>query len=361
MPWFGGRNQPVAFDIGGDRVYARKSMSSSSTGHGHDHDHEHAHHDHGSAGGSHGGHSHGISEDADRRYLTIAFVLIVTFMAFEVVVGILAQSLALLSDAAHMLTDAGALALSLVVIRYVRQPGGDDLTYGRKRAEVLSGQANGAVLLVLGVLVTYEAVQRLITPPDVAGLAVTIVAAIGVVVNLIAAWVMAKANRQSLNVEGSFQHIITDLYAFIGTLVAGIVILVTGFDRADAIASLVVAALMFRSGWYLQRKAIRVLLEGAPEGVAPHAIGSAMAHMPQVAEVHDLHVWELAPGHPILTAHVLVDPGADCHAIRRDLERLLRDRFHIGHTTLQVDHCAPKLLSITRAGSDAVPGGPGAS
>jgi cobalt-zinc-cadmium efflux system protein len=165
-------------------------------------------------------------------------LLIVGFMAFEVVVGIVAHSLALLSDAAHMLTDAGALALSLVVLRYVRRPGGDALTYGKRRAEVLSGQANGAVLLVLGLIVIYEAISRLITPPDVAGLAVTIVAATGVVVNLAAAWVMAKANRHSLNIEGSFQHILTDLYAFIGTLIAGIVILVTGFDRADAMASL---------------------------------------------------------------------------------------------------------------------------
>jgi cobalt-zinc-cadmium efflux system protein len=307
-------------------------------------------HDHAGHGHAGPGHAHGVSSDADRRYLTIAFLLIVGFMAFEIVVGILAHSLALLSDAAHMLTDAGALALSLVVIRYVRRPGGAALTYGRRRAEVLSGQANGAVLLVLGLLVTYESISRLITPPDVAGLAVTIVAAAGVVVNLAAAWVLAKANRQSLNIEGSFQHIVTDLYAFIGTLVAGIVIIFTGFDRADAIASLVVAVLMFRSGFDLQRKAIRVLLEGAPEGMPPHEIGVAMAQGEHVKEVHDLHVWELAPGHPILTAHVLVAAGADCHAVRRALERMLKQRFEIEHTTLQVDHAQERLLSIQRHG-----------
>src|SRR6185295_16339459 len=236
------------------------------------------HHDHGAHGHDGGGHTHSITMDTDRRYLTIALALIVGFMAFEVVVGLLAQSLALLSDAAHMLTDAGALALSLLVIRYVQRPGGEALTYGRRRAEVLSGQANGAVLLVLGLLVIYESIARLITPPDVAGLAVTMVAAAGVIVNVAAAWVMAKANRQSLNIEGSFQHIVTDLYAFIGTLIAGIVIMFTGFARADAIASLVVAALMFQSGFKLQRKAIRVLLEGAPEGLSPTQVGMAMAH-----------------------------------------------------------------------------------
>jgi cobalt-zinc-cadmium efflux system protein len=297
------------------------------------------------------GHSHGVSAHADRRYLTIALVLIVGFMAFEIVIGIVAHSLALLSDAAHMLTDAGAIALSLLVMRFVQRPGGETLTYGRRRAEVLSGQANSAVLLVLGVLVAYEAIWRLVTPPDVAGVLVTAVAAAGVVTNIAAAWVLAKANRQSLNIEGSFQHILTDLYAFIGTLVAGIVIVFTGFDRADAIASLVVAALMFRSGFDLQRKAIRVLLEGAPEGLSPSEIGMAMAHGTHVKQVHDVHVWELAPGHPVLTAHVLVARDSDCHAVRRSLEQMLKERFTIGHTTLQVDHAPEELLSIRRRGA----------
>ena len=308
------------------------------------HDHEGHHHDH-------AGHSHGVSAHADRRYLTIALVLIVGFMAFEIVIGIVAHSLALLSDAAHMLTDAGAIALSLLVMRFVQRPGGETLTYGRRRAEVLSGQANGAVLLVLAVLVAYEAIWRLVTPPDVAGVLVTAVAAAGVVTNIAAAWVLAKANRQSLNIEGSFQHILTDLYAFIGTLVAGIVIVFTGFDRADAIASLVVAALMFRSGFDLQRKAIRVLLEGAPEGLSPSEIGMAMAHGTHVKQVHDVHVWELAPGHPVLTAHVLVARDSDCHAVRRSLEQMLKERFTIGHTTLQVDHAPEELLSIRRRGA----------
>jgi cobalt-zinc-cadmium efflux system protein len=315
--------------------------------HHHDHDghhqHDHAHHHHGHD------HSHGVKADADARYLTIAFALIVGFMACEVVVGIVAHSLALLSDAAHMLTDAGALALSLVVLRYVQQPGGESLTYGRRRAEVLSGQANSAVLLVLGVIVIYESITRLINPPDVHGLAVTVVAAIGVVVNLLAAWVLAKANRESLNVEGSFQHILTDLYAFAGTLVAGIVILSTGFVRADSIASLLVAVLMLRSGYHLQKKAIRVLLEGAPEGLTPRDVGMAMVRCENVKEVHDLHLWELAPGHPILTAHVLVAPGVDCHAARRELEHMLHDQFQVEHTTLQVDHAPREFLTMQRS------------
>ena len=317
--------------------------------HSHSHDHAHEHdHDHSHAHSHAHDHSHALSADADRRYLTVALVLILGFMAFEVVIGIVAHSLALISDAGHMLTDAGALILSLLVIRLVQRPSGEDLTYGMRRAEVLSGQANGAVLLVLGVLVSYEAISRLIHPPAVSGVLVTVVAGIGIVVNIIAAWVLAKANRESLNVEGSFQHILTDLYAFIGTFIAGAVIIMTGFDRADAIASLAVAALMIRSGYVLQRKSIRVLLESAPEATAPSEVGWAMARTPQVSQVHDLHLWELTPGTPILTAHVLVAKGADCHAIRRSLEELLREKFRIAHTTLQVDHAQDQLLSITR-------------
>ncbi|MGH9408687.1 MAG: cation diffusion facilitator family transporter [Vicinamibacterales bacterium] len=314
--------------------------------HAHTHAHD-DHHDH-----DHHGHSHAVSADADRRYLTVALMLIVAFMVVEIVVGILAHSLALLSDAAHMLTDAGALALSLFVIRFVERPSGAGYTYGRRRAEVLSGHANGSVLLVLAALITYESISRLIHPPAVAGLPMTIVAAAGVAVNIAAAWTLAKANRGSLNVEGSFQHILTDLYAFIGTAIAGVVIIVTGIDRVDAIASLIVAGLMFRSGFQLQRTSLRVLLEAAPEGVAPAEVGWAMAHGAHVKEVHDLHLWEIAPGHPILTAHVLVEPDADCHGVRRDLEQLLKDRFCIDHTTLQVEHAHEEFLTIGRAPAD---------
>ncbi|HUK36528.1 MAG TPA: cation diffusion facilitator family transporter, partial [Vicinamibacterales bacterium] len=274
--------------------------------HTHQHHHGHAH--------SHG-HAHDLQADADQRYLTIALALIFGFMVFEIVVGLVGRSLALLSDAGHMLTDAAALLLSLVVLRLVKRPAGGHFTYGMRRAEVLSGQANGAVLLVLGALVIYEAIWRLIRPPEVAGGLMTAVAALGVVVNVAAAWVLAKANRQSLNVEGSFQHIITDLYAFVGTLIAGLVIVVTGFNRADAIASLFVAVLMLRSGFDLQRRAMRVLLERAPDDIVPDEVGVAMAQAAEVREVHDLHLWEIAPGRPILTAHVLVAHGADCHAV----------------------------------------------
>ena len=194
---------------------------------GHRHDHAH-----GSAAAGHG-HSHEIAQDADRGKLAIALGLILGFMAVEVAVGIAASSLALLSDAAHMLTDAAAIALALVAINLARRPARGAFTFGLKRAEILSAQFNGATLLVLGLLVVVEGVRRVINPPEVEGAAVLIVALVGVVVNLAATWTLASANRNSLNIEGAYQHLLTDLAAFIATAIAGAVILLTGFREAD--------------------------------------------------------------------------------------------------------------------------------
>jgi cobalt-zinc-cadmium efflux system protein len=292
-------------------------------------------------------HSHAHRHDTDdARRLWIALGLIVGFMAAEVVVGILGHSLALLSDAAHMLTDAGALVVSLVVLRLAAQPAGGNRTFGLRRSEVLSAQANGAALLVLAFLIVYGAVRRLIDPPDASGGAMLVVALVGIGVNLVATWQLAGANRGSLNIEGSFQHLLTDLFAFIATALAGAVILATAWARADPIAALVVAALMLVAAWRLLRASGRVLLDIAPAGMSVEEIGTAMASHPHVVEVHDLHVWEVTTEFPTLSAHVLVEPGADCHEIRRELERLLRERFGLEHTTLQVDHASAKLVQI---------------
>jgi cobalt-zinc-cadmium efflux system protein len=286
----------------------------------------------------HHGHPHALGRDADRRRLTLALALILGLMAVEVVVGLLANSLALLADAAHMLTDAGAIVLSLVAMRLAVRPAGGAMTFGLGRAEILSAQANGITLLVLGLLIVWEGITRLVSPPAVDPVPVLSVALAGVAVNLVATRVLAGANRESLNVEGSFQHVLTDLYAFGATAAAALVILATGWVRADAVASLFVAAVMLRSAFGLIRASGRVFLEAAPEGIDPAAIGRTLAAQPDVAEVHDLHVWEVTSGFPAFSAHVLVPPKRDCHAIRRRLERVLEDEFGIRHTTLQVDH-----------------------
>ena len=291
----------------------------------------------------HHGHAHG---ESDSRRLAIALALIVGFMCVEVVVGILADSLALLSDAAHMLTDAGALALALVAIRLTRRPAAGAMTYGLGRSEIVAAAINGTTLLVLGLLFVFESVRRLIDPHPVEGAAVLIVAVVGIVVNLVATWILAGANRDSLNIEGAFQHILTDLAAFIATAVAGAVILLTGYERADGIAAMFVAALMLRAAYYLLRESGRVFLEAAPRGLDPEAIGRRMAAQPGVTEVHDLHIWEVTSGFPAMSAHVLVGRDRDCHDARRELEAVLHDEFGIEHTTLQVDHEGGELLEI---------------
>jgi cobalt-zinc-cadmium efflux system protein len=295
---------------------------------------------------SHAGHSHGVSADADRGKLATALALILGFMVVEVTVGVLADSLALLSDAAHMLTDAGALALALVAVRLAQRPAAGAMTYGLKRAEILSAQFNGATLLVIALLIVYEGIRRLIDPPDVEGLPVLIVAIAGIAVNLAATWTLSRANRQSLNIEGAFQHILLDLVAFVATAIAGAVVLATGFARADGIAALLVAALMLHAAWGLLTSSGRVFMEASPEDVDPGDVGRAMVHEDGVVEVHDLHIWEVTSGFPALSAHVLVGHEADCHAARRRLERMLFDRFGLEHTTLQVDHEGGELLEI---------------
>jgi cobalt-zinc-cadmium efflux system protein len=287
---------------------------------------------------AHDEHAHGIGRHADRRLLLGALGLIVAFLVGELVVGLLVGSLALLADAGHMLTDAGAIGLALLAMRLAARPAVGAYTFGLKRAEILSAQVNGLTLAVLVVLFVVEGVRRLLDPPDVPGGTVALVAAIGILVNVAAAALIARADRRSLNVAGAYWHIVTDLFAFLATLVAGLVIRWTGWTRADAVAALFVAALMAVAAYRLLRDSSRVFLEAAPRGIDPGTVEAAIRGVDGVSDVHELHVWEVTSGFPALSAHVLVDSAADCHERRLTIERLLDDGFGIEHTTLQVDH-----------------------
>ncbi|MER5650587.1 cation diffusion facilitator family transporter [Streptosporangium sp. NPDC002524] len=292
------------------------------------------------------GHGHGVGAEADRRYLTAALALITGFMAAEVVVGLAARSLALISDAGHMLTDAVAIGFALVAMRIAARPPRGGFTYGLRRAEIISAQVNGITLLLLAAWFVYEGVRRLIAPSDVEGLYVVVTGLAGIVVNLAATWLLSRADRSRLNVEGAYQHILNDLFAFAATTTAGAVIWLTGWTRADAIAALVVAALMLKAGWRLVRDAGRVFMEAAPVGMDPAEVGARTAALEHVVEVHDLHIWEVTSGYAALSAHVLVAPGADCHTVRLAAERMFHDTYGIEHVTLQVDHAPPALLTI---------------
>lgn len=275
---------------------------------------------------------------ADRRWLTIALALIAGFMALEVVAGLLAGSLALLSDAAHMLTDAASIALALFAARLAARPAKGAFTFGFGRAEIMSAQINGASLFVLAGVIAFEGMRRLGSPPDVDGAIVVVIGVIGALVNIAAFWALSRSERQSLNVAGARAHVLADLYGSFAAVVAGVVIVSGGPAQVDAVAALTVAVLMLRSGWSLLRASTRVLLEAAPRGIDPDEVGRALAALPGITEIHDLHVWEVTSGFVALAAHVTVAPGDDCHLRRRELQTVLHERFGIRHTTLQVDH-----------------------
>ncbi len=325
-----------------------------------------------------------LDRSSETARLRLALTLLLLFLAVEITVAVLSSSLALLSDSAHMLTDAAALAMALVAARLVSRPAGGVMTFGLGRAEILSAQANGMTLLVLGLLIVYGAIRRLISPPDVHAWPVLVVALTGVVVNLAIARTLgghghaghdhdhaddARTDHdhagagygeytddrpaRSLNLEGSYQHILTDLFGFIATAVAAVVIIATGFDRADAIASLLIAAILLHAAYGLLRASVRVMMEAAPEGIDPDTIGRTLAAQPGVAEVHDLHIWEVTSGFPAISAHIVVDAGHDCHEVRRELSQLLKHRFGLSHSTLQVEHARapqpPLQIEVTAA------------
>jgi cobalt-zinc-cadmium efflux system protein len=301
--------------------------------HPHEEKHRHAH--------GHHGHSHGVSDDADRRYLWFALSLLSAFLVGEVVVAFVAHSLVLLSDAGHMLTDVGAIGAAIWAMSLAARPARGEWTFGWKRAEILSAAGNGITLLVISGLITFEAVRRLIDPPKVTGGAVLAVALVGVAVNLVATWALARADRSSLNISGAFQHIVTDLDAFLGTVIAAVVILTTGFRRADSIASLVVVALMVRSAIGLLRASGRVLLEAAPEGTDIDHIRAHLMATEHVHDVHDLHIWNLTSNLPTLSAHVVVDES--CFTAGRapwlldQLQACLIGHFDVEHSTFQLE------------------------
>jgi cobalt-zinc-cadmium efflux system protein len=293
---------------------------------GHDHDHSHA------------GHTHAPSADADRRWLAVALALVAAFMAIEVTAGLLAGSLALLSDAAHMLTDAASIGLALFAARLAARPAKGHYTFGFGRAEIVSAQINGAALFVLAGVIAVEGIRRLGGPPDVDGAVVIGVGALGALVNIAAFGALSRAERQSLNIAGARAHVLADLYGSVAAITAGTIIAAGGPAETDALAALTVAALMVRSGWTLLRASTRVLLEASPAGLDPDEIGRTLAAMPGIVEIHDLHVWEVTSGFVAVAAHVIVAPDDDCHLRRRELQTVLHERFGIRHTTLQVDH-----------------------
>lgn len=294
-------------------------------------------------------HGHGHEQgrlSADRRVLAWATVLIVVFMVAEVVAGILAGSLALLADAGHMVSDAAALAFALFAATMAVRPARGSWTFGFRRLEILAALANGLTLALVAVAVVAGAVYRLVFPGEVEGAVVVGVSLAGILVTLVATVLLARSSRESLNVRGAFLHVATDFAAFAGTAAAGGLVLATGWQRFDPIAALVVAALMLWAAYGLVHDSTRIFLEMAPREIDPAEVGRAIVAVSEVVEAHDLHVWTVTSGFPAFSAHVLVEPRADCHAVRRRIERMLAERFGLDHTTLQVDHAGERPATV---------------
>jgi cobalt-zinc-cadmium efflux system protein len=290
-------------------------------------------HDH--LGGAH------AQRPSDERLVIVALSLLVVFLVFELVAALLGHSLALLADAGHMVSDVVALGMSAWALRLVKRPAEGRWTYGLQRAEIVSAAVNGVTLVAVALLIAVEAIQRLVSPHHVDGGVVLIVALVGSVVNLAATWVLAKASRENLNVRGAYVHVVSDLYAFIATAIAGVVIIVSHWERADAVASLVVVVLMARSAWGLLRDAGKILLQAAPDDLDLADVRAHLARVDHVVNVHDLHAWSVASGQPTLSAHVVVseqcfDSG---HApqILDALQECLSVHFDIAHATFQLE------------------------
>ena len=297
-------------------------------------------------------HDHAPAPDraAGVRALRLTLALTATFTVVEVVGGIVTGSLALFADAAHMLSDNASLGIALFAAWLAGRPAGPSRTFGYRRAEILAALFNGVTLVAISIWIFIEAADRFGDPPEIeAGLMLGIAVA-GLVVNLLAARILRRHAKQSLNVSAALRHVLADLLGSAAVIVAALLILTTGWEYADPAVGALIGLLVLASSWGILRDSTQILLEGSPPGTDVEEVGRAMAAVPGVTQVHDLHVWTITSGFPALAAHVLVGRDTDCHATRRALERMLDERFRLEHTTLQVDHEGGELLQIENTG-----------
>ena len=265
-------------------------------------------------------------------------VLIVNgaMLAAEIAGGIVFHSLALLADAGHVLADVAAIGLALFAAWMAARPAGPQRTFGFQRGEILAALANGVTLVAVAVLVFVEAVSRLSHPPDVQGAGVLIIGAVSLAGNGLATWLLMSGDRTNVNLEGVLRHSAADALGSLGVIVTALIVLTTGWNQADPIVSILIGVLILLGSWRLVREPFNVLMESAPEGIDVQDVGSAMCSVPGVREVHDLHVWTVTSGFPALAAHIRSEPSEPADEVRERVEAVLRERFGLDHTTLQV-------------------------
>lgn len=267
--------------------------------------------------------------------MAAALAINVVLLVAGVVGALVFDSVALLADAGHVLSDVGAIVVGIAAATIAARPPGGRRTFGSGRTEIMAALVNGLALVAVAVLVVVEAVGRLSDPPDVEGLGVLVVGVVGLAGNVAATAVLARGDRGDLNLEGVLRHSAADALGSLGVIVAGTLVLAAGWREADAVVGILIGLLILAGSWRLVREPVDVLMEAAPRGLDVEKVGEAMAGVAGVREVHDLHVWTVTAGFPALAAHVVCDPHEDVDGIRLRLEAVLHERFGIEHTTLQ--------------------------
>lgn len=301
-------------------------------------------------------HDHSHSHQSNRRRLIAVLALTFTYMLAEAIGGFVTNSLALLSDAGHMLADVASLGLALLALWFAARPATAKKTYGYYRMEILAALANGAALVVISLLISYEAFQRIKHPQDVQGLEVMLIAIGGLAINAVSAIVLHGASEHNLNMRGAFLHVIGDALGSVGAVIAGVVIWRWGWVIADPLISVAMCLLIIYSSWQLIRESVNILLEGTPSHINIRAVAESMQQVPGVKDVHDLHVWTISSGLEALSAHVTIEPGISHRTALESLQERCRSDFNIGHLTIQIvspeeaDVPGGKLYKIMRRG-----------
>jgi cobalt-zinc-cadmium efflux system protein len=288
--------------------------------------------------GHHHSHGHDHSHGSNKKALLIAFLLTFSFMIAEVIGGLLTNSLALLSDAGHMLSDAASLALSLFAFKLGEKEATPEKTYGYKRFEILAALFNGFTLIAISLYIFWEAYQRFQEPPAVLSTGMMWIALLGLMVNIVAAWVLMRGNtKENLNMRSAFLHVLGDMLGSIGAIAAALLIMFFGWNIADPIASVIVAVLILISAWRVTKESFHILMEGAPSHISCSAVEKTLLSIPEVISIHDLHVWTITSGYPSLSCHLVVTESADHEKIINQTSLLLDEQFGITHTTLQIE------------------------
>jgi cobalt-zinc-cadmium efflux system protein len=302
----------------------------------------HAHHNHHNHGSSHD-HAHHVpfhqahDRGSSQKLLLIVLAITFIYMIAEAIGGYFANSLALLSDAGHMFTDVAALALSLLAVRFASRPATPRKTYGFYRLEILAALVNGASLIVLSLLICFEAYQRLRHSEEVKGWTLILISSGGLIVNLISAYLLSRGQKETLNVRGAYLHVLGDLLGSVAAIAAGVLIVWRGWKWADPVFSVVISILIIYSSWRLVADAVNILLEGTPSHINIAAVEEAMRTVSGVREVHDLHIWTITSGRHAVTVHVVVNDAGESYRILRELRELLAHRFALSHSTIQIE------------------------